>query len=352
MTRPSATAVRMVGALGNRREAAADCQPHGPRLPHRRRRPAPSAPTSRRPPGSARLPLRRPGAAPDQPAAAVRPPRRPNDSNPWVVGVGATAARLARRDDAGSAARSARPGRSSASGHRGRSAPPGSDRPRCRRRRVVVLPREHADRVGWVGPVWACRCLCSPRRRPGRDAVLATTNAAVAVAVTHFLMKPPFRCYQAMWPDCPPVAAAPPGSLIKKFREAHSSPVFTLPATAPANQPNPARRCGGGLLDHVEVMWRPCGGLLPAPLDGFLRDYRRCRCHRPRGPARMRGHRSQADAARATIPSGSRSPPLHGVARASQPLAEPRRSAVKSAARAAAEYQADRQPGAWQYTTR
>jgi hypothetical protein len=52
------------------------------------------------------------------------------------------------------------------------------------------------------------------------------------------------------------------------------------------------------------------GGLLSAPLDGFLRDYRRCRCHRPRGPAHMRRHRSQADAARARDPSGSLSPPL------------------------------------------
>ena len=76
---------------------------------------------------------------------------------------------------------------------------------------------------------------------------------------------------------------------------------------------------------------RPHGGVLQragcrSPLDGFLRDYRRCRCHRPRGPAHMRRQRSQADAARAMIPPGANPPSSTELARAAQPLAERRRS--------------------------
>jgi hypothetical protein len=165
---------------------------------------------------------------------------------------------------------------------------------------VVAAPRlVRAARGGdLLRPAVAAAGVCGP---PGR---LTRPNHGSCRGWYHADRQPGALQYTVMWPDCPPVAAASPGSLIKKFR-AHSSPVFTLPAAAPANQPNSARRCGGGL----STMWSSCGGLLSAPLDGFLRDYRRCRCHRPRGPAHMRRHRSQADAARAMIPPGSRSPP-------------------------------------------
>jgi len=62
----------------------------------------------------------------------------------------------------------------------------------------------------------------------------------------------------------------------------------------------------GGQSGHMAVYCNPAG--CRSPLDGFLRDYRRCRCHRPRGPAHMRRQRSQADAARAMIPPGSLPP--------------------------------------------
>jgi hypothetical protein len=151
-----------------------------------------------------------------------------------------------------------------------------------------------------------------------------------------------------MWPDCPPGQRRPPGALV---------PVFTLPAAAPANQPNSARRCGGGLSD----MCSSCGGLLSAPLDGFLRDYRRCRvppalwaCSHASAPlASRRGPRQ--DPSREPIPPGStewRGPPSRSQTRGEvRPhFRPPAASCTPRSCRGW--YQADRHPGAWQCTGR
>jgi hypothetical protein len=68
-------------------------------------------------------------------------------------------------------------------------------------------------------------------------------------------------------------------------------------------------------------MWRSCGGSVPALQDGCLRDYRRCRCHRP-GWACSHGVGTARRQARPApcAPPGSRPPRLHGLARAVQPL--------------------------------